>query len=187
MIYPKLINVKKTNIVIKILLMVSFIISITSIIINELCNKECKWSFIVIISILYVWITTLYSIRKNVNIAGHVFLQTICISFLVVILDIIIGYKKWSLELAIPIIIGVANTTIFVLTIVSRKRYFKYALYQFYIFVMSLLPAILFFMHVTKNWLSMVICFGIAIITFINTICLCGKDLKIELEKLFHI
>ena len=187
MIYPKLINVKKTNLTIKILVAVSFIISIIVLVINELCTKEFKWSFIVIIGILYVWITTLYSIRKNVNIASHVLLQTICISILVVLLDIIIGYKKWSLEIALPIIIGVANVTIFVLTIVNRKRYFKYAIYELLIFSISMIPFLLFLVHVINRWLLMTIFSGIALFTLISTIFLCGKDLKQEIERLFHI
>lgn len=187
MIYPKLINVKKTNIIIKILVLISACISLVSIIINELCTKEFKWSFIVIVGILYTWITTLYSIRKNVNIASHVVIQTICISVLVILLDVIIGYRKWSLELAIPIIIGVANITIFVLTIVSHKRYFKYAIFELCIFAISMIPIILFFIHITEKWIPATICSGIAIITLINTIFLCGKDLKQELERLFHI
>ncbi len=187
MIYPKLINVKKTNIIMKILVLISVVISFVSIVINELCTREFKWSFIVILGILYTWITTLYSIRKNVNIASHVVIQTICISILVILLDIIIGYKKWSLEIAFPIIIGVANITIFVLTIVSHKKYFKYAIYQLCIFVISMIPVILFFIHITEKWLPMVICSGIAVISFVNTIFLCGKDLKQEMERLFHI
>ena len=187
MIYPKLINIKKTNIAISILLLISIIVAIISIVINELCTKEFKWSLIVVISILYIWVTTMYSIRKDVNIASHVLLQTICISILVVLLDIIIGYKKWSLEIALPIIIGVANVTIFVLTIVNRKRYFKYAIYELLIFSISMIPFLLFLVHVINRWLLMTIFSGIALFTLISTIFLCGKDLKQEIERLFHI
>lgn len=187
MIYPKLINIKKTNIAISILLLISIVVAIISIVINELCTKEFKWSLIVVISILYIWVTTMYSIRKDVNIASHVLLQTICISILVYLIDIIIGYKKWSLELAFPIIIGTSNITIFVLTIVSHKRFFRYALYQLAIFVISLIPVVLYFTGVTKYFLPMTICSGIAILTLINTIFLCGRDLKQELERQFHI
>lgn len=187
MIYPRLINVKRTNLAIKILVAISVIISIIVVVINELCTREVKWSLIVIIGILYAWVTTLYSIRKNVNIASHVLLQTICISILVVLLDVIIGYKKWSVEIALPIIIGVANVTIFVLTIVNRKRYFKYAIYELLIFSISIIPVLLFLFHVTDKWLLMTIFSGIALVTLINTIFLCGKDLKQEIERLFHI
>ena len=187
MIYPKLINVKRTNLAIKILLLISVIVAIVVFVINELTSKEFKWSFIVIIGIVYVWVTTLYSLKKNINIAQHVLIQMICISVLVILLDMIIGYKKWSLELSFPIIIMVANVTIFVLTIVSHKRYFKYALYHLFIFCISIIPVILYFTKVTEHWLFMTISSGIALFTFLNTIILCGRDLKQELERLFHI
>lgn len=187
MIYPELISIKKTNLAIKILAIISVIISIITLIINEICTKEFKWSFIVIIGIIYTWVTTLYSIRKNVNIAGHVLMQTICISILVILIDIIIGYKGWSLELSFPIILGVSNITIFVLTIVSHKRYFRYAIYQLSIFCISIIQVVLFLTHVTTHWILMTISSGIAVITLINSIILCGRDLKQELERLFHI
>ena len=50
-----------------------------------------------------------------------------------------------------------------------------------------MIPIILFFIQITENWIPATICSGIAIITLINTIFLCGKDLKQELERLFHI
>lgn len=187
MIYPKLINIKRTNRAIKILLLISAIIGGIVFLINELTNREFKWSFIVIIGIIYVWVTVLYSIRKNINIAAHVLIQTIAISILVVLLDKIIGFRKWSLEIAFPIVIGVSNITIFILTIVSRKKYFRYALYQFCIFCISIIPVVLYFSGVTKYFLPMTICSGIALFTFINTIILCGRDLKQELVRLFHI
>ena len=180
MIYPKLINIKRTNRAIKILLLISAIIGGIVFLINELTNREFKWSFIVIIGIIYVWVTVLYSIRKNINIAAHVLIQTIAISILVVLLDKIIGFRKWSLEIAFPIVIGVSN-------IVSRKIYFRYALYQFCIFCISIIPVVLYFSGVTKHFLPMTICSGIALFTFINTIILCGRDLKQELVRLFHI
>ena len=187
MIYPKLINIKKTNRIMKLLIGISIVLAIVAVILNEIFTKEFKWSFIVIVGIIYTWVTTLYSIKKNVNIASHVVIQTIFISILVVLIDIIIGYRKWSLELAFPIIIGVANLTIFILTIVSYKKYFKYALYQISIFCISIIPIILFFVNIVEKWLPVAICSGIAVITLINTMFLCGKDLKQELERQFHI
>lgn len=186
MIYPKLINVKRTNLAIKILLIISVAIGGIVFLINELTN-EFKWSFIVMLGIVYVWVTVLYSIRKNINIAAHVLIQTIAISVLVVLLDEIIGFRKWSLEIAFPIVVGISNITIFILTIVSRKKYFRYALYQFCIFCISIIPVVLYFGGVTKHFLPMTICSGIALFTFINTIILCGRDLKQELVRLFHI
>ena len=187
MIYPELINIKQTNIVIKILRIISVTTAAVSVVVNRLCTPEFKWSYIVISGIIYIWVTTLYSIRKNVNIASHILIHTITTSTLVIALDMIIGYRGWSLDLAVPIIIGVANITIFVLTIVSHKKYFKYAIYQLIIFIISIIPVVLYFTHITKKWIFTAIFSGIAVITLINTIILCGKDLKQEIERFFHI
>lgn len=187
MLYPNIINIKKSSVIIKILLLVSMLICLISILINELTSPNFKWSAIVIIGIVYVWVTVLYAIRKNVNIASHVLLQTIAVSILTIMLDIIIGYRKWSFSLALPIIISVANITMFILTIVSENRYFKYAIYQIILSILSGIVILLIALEGTYKVIAISITGGISIFTLIVSIILCGGDLKQEVLRLFHI
>jgi len=49
MLYPNIINIKKSNAAIKILLIISIIIIAVCILINELTTPKIKWSFLVAI------------------------------------------------------------------------------------------------------------------------------------------
>lgn len=40
-------------------------------------------------------VTVIYSINKNINIGGHVLIQTIAISLLTIYIDYKIGFKAW--------------------------------------------------------------------------------------------
>ena len=187
MLYPQISSIKTNKLIIKILMCASLYIAFLLLLINFLVNERLSWSLICIVGIVYVWITTLYSIYKKVNIAAHVMLQTICVSALTIAIDYIIGFRGWSLEIAVPIIITIANITLFVLTIVNRKRYIKYVIYELIIFIVSLIPMILFFVGIIKSFLLVTISTSIAVVNFLLTIILCGKDVKDEIKRRFHI
>lgn len=187
MLYPKILNIEKGKKIKKILLITSVIISIILIIINVLTNKENKWSLICIAGIIYIWLTVLSSLKRNINLASHVLVQMICASIITILIDYAIGYKGWSITLAIPIIIMVGNVTLAILTIVSRKKYIKYAIYQIIIFILSISPLILIKSHIQNYIMPTIISSALAGITLLLTLILCGSDLYKDIIRRFHI
>ncbi len=186
-LYPNISNVKKKDKVIKLLLFISTAICLICILINVLTTPNVKWSLIVIASIVYVWTTTLYAIRKNMNFAAHVMIQLIIISALTFAIDCIIGYSGWSITLAIPIVMTVANLSMSVLTIVNRKKYFRFTIYQLLISVLSLIFITIIAVYGKHKVIVIPITAGISLIPLLLTILLCGKDWKEELARFFHI
>lgn len=186
-LYPKIRNVKKDNIAIKIMIVLSIIVAVTCLINNICTSRKYMWSFIVIIGIIYTWVTVMYSIHRNVNIASSVMVQLIAISILMICIDNIIGYDGWSINLAIPIIVMVANTTMFILTISSFHKY-KYAIYQLIIFVLSVIPLgiLLFYDKIITMPIFTIISSSIAVFTFVFSLILCGKDIIEELDRRLH-
>ena len=187
MSYPQKLSSKKSNLIIKSLLIVSIIIAILLVIINKLTTPEIHWAALANSGIIYTWLTVLYSINKNTNIAAHVMIQTIAISILTTFIDYRIGFKGWSLEIAIPIILIIANITMLILTIVSHRKYIRYAIYQLIICIFSLLP--LYFIYekfIYQNVLSY-IAVGISIVNFLITILLCARDVKEAIIRKFHV
>lgn len=188
MLYPKILNIKRSNFVIKLLILISVIIAISSFIVNYITTPTFKWSLIVCIGIIYTWITTLYAIKKNINISSNVLLQFVCVSVITVLLDYIIGYKGWAISLALPIIIVVSNMTMLVLTIVSHKKYFKYALNHLIILIISMIAIIFVILKVdNKSIIFIVIVYAFILATLLTTIFLCRKDLKEKLKRVFHL
>lgn len=188
MLYPKVLNIKRSNFVIKLLSLISVVVIIASFIVNFLTTPHFKWSLIVLIGVIYGWITTMYAIKKNINIASNVLLHFICVSVITIILDYIIGYKGWAISLALPIVIVIANTTMLVLTIVSHKKYFKYAMYHLIIFLLSIITIVFVILKVdNRSIIFVIIAYVITIGSLITTIFLCGKALKEKIKRVFHI
>lgn len=187
MIYPKKISAKKKKILLKFLIGISILIAIILIIINKLTTPNVQWAAISIIGIVYVWITVMYSINKNTNIAAHVLIQTLTISAVTIGIDYFLGKIDWSLSLAIPIIIIIANATMFVLTIVSSRRYMRYAIYQFLILIFSMIPILFIYENIIQFKILSYVAIGISGINFLLTMCLCAREIIDEVAKTFHM
>ena len=187
-LYPKIRNVKKENMAIKLMIIISLVIVAICVIVN-ICTSKFLWSMIVIIGIIYGWITVLYSVHRNINIASNVMIQSIAISFLTLGIDYTVGYTGWAINLAIPIIFSIANITIFVLTLVSIKRYYKYAIYQLIIFLLSIIPLIISIItdNVIKRPIFTIISSSIAVFVFIFSLILCGRSILEELNRRLHM
>ena len=187
MLYPQKLSSKKNNLIINVLVGISVFIGIILIIINKLTTPQIHWAALCNAGIVYGWLTVIYSINKRTNIAGHVMIQTIAISILTTYIDYSLGFKKWSLEISIPIIITIANITMLILTIVSHKKYMRYAIYQLVICVWSLIPIYFIQDKIIHNVVLSYIAIGISALNFILTIALSAKDVKDEVIRKFHM
>jgi len=186
MLYPQKLSIKKSELIIKIAIIISIFIALILVLINKLVSPEIHWSALANAGIIYAWITIIYSINKRTNIAGHVLIQLIAIAILTTYIDYKIGFRGWSLEMAIPIIIIVANITMLILTIVSYKKYVRYAIYQLIICILSLLPIYFIYEHMVLNMILSYVAIGISILNFILTIILCARDVKEAIIIKFH-
>lgn len=188
MLYPKIRDIERSNKEIKIIYLISVIISLVCVIIDYLLSPKLGWSIIVIASIIYSWITIKYSISYNVNIASHTMFQTICISALVVIIDYVFGGKDWAFIIAIPIILILSNIIMLILTILKNKKYDIYAIYQSIIFAFSVISNLLIIIifnekNMILNWISLLFSFfNLNIVLIVN-----GKVMISELKRRFHV
>ncbi len=187
MIYPKKINANKSEGIIITLLILSVLTAILLTIINKLTTPNIAWAAIANSGIIYIWVVVWYSVKKNINIAGHVLIQSIAIALLTIFIDYKIGYIGWSLRMAIPIIIIVANSTMLILTIISYKKYLKYAVYQLIILIFSILPQVAISEQIMKNSVLGAVSIGISAINLLITMLLSFKDIKEIVIRKFHM
>ncbi len=106
---------------------------------------------------------------------------------MVIYIDHIWGKIGWSVNIAIPIMIMIANLTMLVLTIVTHKKYMKYAIYQLIIVLLSMLPIILVTEHIVQDKTLSILATGISVLNFILCLALSAKDLKETIIRKFHL
>ena len=151
MLYPQKINAKKTDFILKVAILISIIFGLMLVIINRIITPDIRWAGYCNAGIAYVWITVLYSLKRNVNIASHLFLQMIALSALCVYFDIRMGFQAWSINFAIPLIVIVTNITMLILSVASYKNYSRYAFFQMLIVILSLVPVFLVYEHLVND------------------------------------
>ena len=187
MLDPKKINAKKGKKIMQTGIIISIFICIFLFVIQKIVTPQNNWSIIVIACFIYTWVITIYSIKTCQNVASYVFLQMISVSALLVVIDYFTGFYKWSFNIAIPIIIITANTIMLILTILSRKKYIKYVIYQILICLISYLPILFITEKLVKDKLLTYIALGISILNCIVFIILCHKDIKEGIKRKLHL
>ena len=74
-----------------------------------------------------------------------------------------------------------------ILTIVSYRKYIKYAIYQLIIVLFSMLPVIFIEENIVRNPILSIIATSISVFNFIVCIILCTKDIKEAIIRKFHM
>ena len=187
MIYPQKLSNKKSETVINILLAFSLILGIVMFLINKNLTPNIPWSSIANAGIVYIWITVIYSIRRNANIASHVLLQMIIITMLILYIDNKIGFKGWSIYIGIPIVLIIANVTMLVLSIVCYKKYTKYAIYQLIIVLISMIQIIIALNGIIEIKILNIVAIGISLFNFSISLALSYTDIYKTLICKFHM
>ena len=187
MIYPTKISSKKTNLIINLLLIFSIIIGLVLILINKLTTPNIGWAGIANCGIIYIWAVAIYAIKRRNNIAGHVLIQTILASILTIYIDMQFGFNGWSIYLANPIILFIANITMLILTAVSYEKYIKYAIYQLAIVALSLTPLWLIMGRILELKILNRIAIEVSILNLLVSLILCSKDIKDAIIRKLHM
>ncbi len=187
MLYPQKLNREKGDLIVKIFIGISIIVALLLVVINSIVTPDIQWAGLANAGIIYIWITVIYSIRRNSNIATHVLIQAISISLLTFYIDYKTGFKRWSINISIPIIIMVANITMLILTIISHKRYIRYAICQLLICLLSLIPIFFIYENLIANKILSYIATAVCFLNFLLTICLSAREVKEAVSRKFHV
>ena len=83
--------------------------------------------------------------------------------------------------------IMIANLTMLVLTIVSYKKYMKYAMCQLVIVLLSMLPVLLVTEHIVEDKTLSIVATGISVLNFLLCLMLAARDIKEAILRKFHI
>lgn len=187
MLYPQKINAKKTNFIIKVGILISIFVGIMLVVINSIATPDIRWAGYCNAGIIYIWITVLYALNKNINMASHLFIQMLALSALSVYIDMRLGFQAWSINVAIPMIIIIINISMLVLSITSYNNYTRYAFFQLLIVIASSVPLFLIYEHLVNDKTLSIVSTSISGVNLLISLIFHSKDIKTEIQRKFHI
>lgn len=187
MIYPKKLTSRSGENAIKIVNIIAVVISIFLLVINKIVTPNLYWSELSIAGMIYIAITVSYSIRNGRTIASHVVMHSLMATAITIYIDYRLGFTGWSLNISVPIIIIIANITMYFVTIFNYKHYGAYALNQLTTLLFSFVANIAINKIIHSYSAIAIVAFIISAVNLLISIVLCFRDLKEEAIKKFNI
>lgn len=176
------------NLILRILLMLSLSAGTICVMIDFLTTGLFHWSFIVVASITYVWITAHAAMRAHSTLGFKVLTQVASLAALLVIIDrTIADYDFWVYDYVLPFLFVLATMCITIITIIKRVKFREFILYFMLISLLGFIPVILLAAGLVKvAWPSLASALYSAL-SLISLFVFADTATKIELKKRFHI
>lgn len=157
-----------------------------SYVINHIVISEHKWFFYVVGGTCFVWIVLVWGKSKSRNLLKNTIWQTIITGVGIGICDVFIGWKGWSLEYALPILLVIALIFDLMVTLIKKLPESDYMIYLLLNGVFGLIPLVLVKLHIVRFVIPSMICSGLAMILLAGLIIFKWHHLVSELGKKFH-
>lgn len=186
--YPSVaFSADRFHLVNRIMLFISVIIIVASIAINYLFYDDLYWSLISIVVVLYSWTIVRHAIINSIHLANKIMVQSLSGAVIVACIDLVIGYRGWSVDYVIPQIAIAANLGIFILLIISKLDWKRYVLQQMGMAFFGLIPMILLLVGIVDHPLMTYVATGISVVILLFTVILGDKSVKNEMIRRFHV
>ena len=184
--FPKIIE-RRVNekSVVNLMTFVCICVSIVAYIINRFDNQAFLWSLYVAGAMFYIWLITMFAIGKRRNILKNIVWEELVIGVGLVLWDVATGWRGWSLDYGMPILITIGLVVSMIVKMIKRLPAVEYMIYYIMNIVVSIIPVTLAMTGVFEVQLPSMICGGISLSLLAYLLCFQRMALLEELQKKF--
>lgn len=155
--------------------------------INYVDNYKIGWSLITGLILLYGYLVIQLTILGQ---AGHkikIVLLAAITFVMMVVLDLLIGYKGWSVNYALPTCIIILDIGIAVLMLINRRNWQSYIMWQILMLLVSGAMILLYIFGIMTSPYMMGIAVMCSGMLFLGTLIFGDRRAKVEVQRRFHI
>lgn len=181
---------KKTKVIhflFKLCLFITLITSVLCLQINYKNGFYFKWSFIVVGCFVYALLFLYLFIKEGTGYRIRTFIGALGGFLLLLLIDYICGFARWSLNYALPFCILAVDISFVILMIVNRRNWQSYILLMGTFFLCSIVPVILYFCDAITNPIPSQITFFITLFLFLGVVIFGGQRVRQEIKRRFYI
>jgi rRNA maturation protein Nop10 len=167
-----------------------FLAVVTEIILINVCMWTQVQSIVYIITgiiLLYVYIVLRYAIIGTSGYRAKTLVLTLLAVLMLIAIDILSGYKGWSVNYVFPSGIIFVDAAILVIMAVNYKNWQSYMMQQIFMILCSIVALILCKVGVITSPILSIIAMNVSLIIFLGTLILGGRRARVELLRRFHI
>ena len=186
--YPKIeIDYRHFNSIrLRIYLFLAIIVFFFVISVKLLTETDLTYLFLSTSVFGYIWFN-IYTIHKALKNVGYFILkQMLFLSGITLLIDYSTGYRGWSVNYAIPLIIILAISSISAIAMFKPMQFREYFVYQITTSVIGVLSILLVIFNLsTVRWTLIFAAFYSALV-MLGMIIFADKKAKLEFKKRFH-
>ena len=187
-LYPSTYENDTTNhTILKILGFISVVLSILAIFINIIIPAQIWWSFIVVATLVCLWVSLLFAISKHKNIVKYLLHESIVISLFSIFLDYFTGAHGWAITFVIPVIFTLAMIVMYLLSKILRLQAGEYMIYLLLDALFGIIPILFLVTDSVKYTIPSFVCILVSLISVIALIIFEGRAMLSELKRRLHI
>lgn len=186
--YPD--EVKKTRRISKALRWImafSIVIEAVLVFINYETYTTTWWSLICGLGFVYAYISARMIFSNSSNHVMKIWLQSIGIGIVTVILDHLLGYKGWSVNFALPVIVLSVQVLIVILILVRVQSWTNYILLQLFLLLVSIGLIGLEAINIVTWPILSQIALLVSIAVIVCSVLIGGKRAETEIKRKFHM
>lgn len=161
--------------------------AIVSVAVNLMLPQTGVWSLFALLGLGCFWIIMYLAIKRKSGIARYIAKNAAVVAVGSVVWDLVIGWRGWSLDYALPIAFTAAMLAIIVVSRVLRSAASDYITSLALIGLGGLIPLVFYFTGMLNIDIPSIICVACSLILFVGLLVFQGRTMKYELSKRFHV
>ena len=155
--------------------------------INLLTESEIWWSGITGLVFLYFYLVLRYAILGKSGYRNKVILIAAISILGAFVIDVVIGYRGWSVDYVLPVGILVVDVIVLICMACNRRNWQSYMMWQILMILCSIIPALLYAKELEQNPYLAFLPLEVSGMIFLGTVIIGDRRARMELIRRFHI
>jgi hypothetical protein len=186
--YPGVnVSIRFKTLIIRLVLFLAILSQAIVMVINYLTFNGIYWSLIVGLGLLYGCFTLVYSVKTRRSLQRIIMVQMIVGIFAVVALDIVLGYRGWSVEYAIPFGLAGVDIGVVVLMIVGITGWQNLIMTEIVVFIFNVILVVLGVFDVVVLSIWALLSLGVTGAILLGTVMLGQRMISNEIKRRFQV
>lgn len=186
--YPNVrVMARKLMLISRIYLFSAIIAEVLLVYINVVTDSEIWWSAITGLSLLYVYMLIRFAILGKSGYQSKVTLLSLIAVLMLVAIDFLYGYRGWSINYALPVVILLVDMSILILMILNRRNWQSYMMWQLFMILCSVVSLVFSLIGIATRPFMGELAFAASVLLFVGTVIIGDRRARTELKRRFHV
>lgn len=184
--YSILTKIKARSFTSRMVTFLSIVIISACFLINMLVSTDYLWVLAVAGAVVYLFLSFNHTLFSLAHTGSKILVQVFGLSIMLLSIDIMSRFHRWSVNFVIPFLIITATLLITVIILNKRMRWHEYVGYILAMIVMGFLPIVLYVSGIATILWACAITSLYALLTLTGMLIFSDKTFKEEFVRRFH-